>query len=105
MSLRPKVRDEWSTYGHIKQRKSRVEFLEFCRYGNLTEVFLHDVVVKKINGHFEMLLSYWDAGYVKLNVDDPTHPTYIGDTDFTDPDPEAAESGLTVPPEGNGHQA
>jgi hypothetical protein len=31
--------------------------------------------------------------------------TYLGDTDFTDPDPEAAESGFTVPPEGNGHQA
>ena len=31
--------------------------------------------------------------------------TYLGDTDFNNPDPEAAESGLTVPPEGNGHQA
>ena len=72
---------------------------------NLTEIFLHDVVVKKIGGHFVMLLSYWDAGYVALNVDDPAHPTYIGDTDFTNPDPEAAESGLTVPPEGNGHEA
>jgi hypothetical protein len=72
---------------------------------NLTEIFFHDVVVKKINGHFVMLLSYWDAGYVMMNVDDPKNPVYIGDTDFTDPDPEAAESGLTVPPEGNGHEA
>lgn len=52
-----------------------------------------------------MLLSYWDGGYVKLDVTDPANATYIGDTDFTNPDPEAAESGLTVPPEGNGHQA
>ena len=52
-----------------------------------------------------MLLSYWDAGYVTIDVTDPLNPTYIGDTDFTNPDPEAAESGLTVAPEGNGHEA
>lgn len=72
---------------------------------NLTEVFLHDLVVKEIRGRQVMLASYWDAGYVALDVTDPQNITYIGDTDFTDPDPEAAESGLTVSPEGNGHQA
>jgi hypothetical protein len=72
---------------------------------NLTEVFLHDVVVKEIDGRQVMLLSYWDAGYVKIDVTDPLDPVYLGDTDFTNPDPEAAESGFTVPPEGNGHEA
>lgn len=72
---------------------------------NLFEVFLHDMIVKEINGKQVMLLSYWDAGYVKLDMTDPKNPVYLGDTDFTDPDPEAGESGLTVPPEGNGHQA
>ena len=72
---------------------------------NLTEVFLHDMVVKKIHGRQIMLASYWDAGYVALDVTDPRNITYIGDTDFTDPDPEGAESGLTVAPEGNGHEA
>ena len=72
---------------------------------NLIEVLLHDMVVKEIGGKQIMLLSYWDAGYVKLDMTDPKNPVYLGDTDFTDPDPEAAESGLTVPPEGNGHQA
>ena len=72
---------------------------------NLTEVFLHDMVVKEIGGRQVMLLSYWDAGYVKVDVTDPLNPVYRGDTDFTDPDPEALESGFTVPPEGNGHQA
>jgi len=72
---------------------------------NLKEVFLHDMVVKEIGGRQVMLLSYWDAGYVKVDMTDPLAPVYLGDTDFTDPDPEAAESGLTVPPEGNGHQA
>ena len=72
---------------------------------NLIEVFLHDMIVKEIGGRQVMLLSYWDAGYVKLDVTNPLAPTYLGDTDFTNPDPEAAESGLTVWPEGNGHQA
>nr|MBA3281318.1 hypothetical protein [Acidimicrobiia bacterium] len=72
----------------------------------LNEVFLHDMVVKKIGGQFYMLLSYWDAGYVVLNVTDPANPTYVTDSDFTNPDPEALESaGIVVPPEGNAHQA
>jgi hypothetical protein len=70
------------------------------------EAFFHDVVVKNIGGRYEMLLSYWDAGYVKLDVTDPAHATYIADTDFTNPDPELfAETGTTFFPEGNGHQA
>jgi hypothetical protein len=73
---------------------------------NLVEVFLHDVVVKEIAGRQVMLLSYWDAGYVKIDVTNPLTPTYIGDTDFSDPDPELLEStGTSAPPEGNGHQA
>jgi hypothetical protein len=72
---------------------------------NLVEVFLHDMVVKEIGGKQVMLLSYWDAGYVKIDVTNPKAPVYLGDTDFTYPDPEAAESGYIVPPEGNGHQA
>jgi len=72
----------------------------------LNEVFLHDMVVKEIGGQFYMLLSYWDAGYVVLNVTDPANPTYVTDSDFTNPDPEALESaGIVVPPEGNAHQA
>jgi len=72
---------------------------------NLVEVFLHDMVVKEIGGKQVMLLSYWDAGYVTVDMTDVKNPVYLGDTDFTNPDPEAAESGFTVPPEGNGHQA
>ena len=73
--------------------------------GNLVESFLHDLVVKDIGGRQVMLLSYWDAGYVKVDMTDVRTPVYLGDTDFTTPDPEAAESGLIVPPEGNAHQA
>lgn len=72
---------------------------------NLNEVFLHDMIVKKIGERQVMMASYWDGGYVKLDVTDVAKPVYLGDTDFTDPDPEATESGLTVAPEGNAHQA
>lgn len=71
----------------------------------LDEVFLHDMVVKKIGSRYVMLASYWDAGYVQLDVTDPVNPRYLADSDFAAVDPEAAESGLQVPPEGNAHQA
>jgi hypothetical protein len=61
----------------------------------------HDVVVKRINGVQTMLVSYWDSGYVKLDVDDPANPEYIGDTSFDGPDPLTGWD----PPEGNAHQA
>ena len=72
----------------------------------LVQVNLHDVVVKNINGNWVMLLSYWDGGFVQLNVNNPANPTLIGDTDFNNPDPELLESaGVSRLPEGNGHQA
>lgn len=67
--------------------------------------FLHDMIVKQINGRFVMLASYWDGGYVTMDVTDPANATYIADSDFANPDREALESGLTVKPEGNAHQA
>ncbi|MGW2519608.1 LVIVD repeat-containing protein [Streptomyces sp. NPDC001617] len=42
---------------------------------NLTEIFLHDTVVKNIHGRQVMLAPYWDAGYVlssTLASDTPT---------------------------------
>ena len=63
--------------------------------------FHHDVVVKEIGGIQRMLVSYWDAGYVQLNVDNPANPTYITDTDFDGPDQLTGFD----PQEGNAHQA
>jgi len=65
-------------------------------------VFLHDMVVKQINGKPIMKADYWDAGYVQLDVSDPAHPTRVNDTTFADEDPELPGSNLT--PEGNAHQ-
>ena len=66
----------------------------------LDEVFLHDVIVKEIDGRWVMLASYWDAGYVQLDVTQPRKPVLIADSDFADLDPLSG-----VAPEGNAHQA
>ncbi|MEX0816617.1 MAG: hypothetical protein WD027_04190 [Gaiellales bacterium] len=70
------------------------------------ETFLHDMVVKNINGTWTMLLSYWDGGYVQLNVNDPANPSLIGETEYAAVDPMLLErTGKSERPEGNGHQA
>jgi hypothetical protein len=72
----------------------------------LVDSFLHDMVVKQIGGRFIMLLSYWDGGYVLLDVTDPANPVFLGDSEFTNPDPELLEqAGVALTPEGNAHQA
>ena len=73
---------------------------------NLVEIFHHDVVVKQMGTSFHMLVSYWDAGYVVLDVTDPRNATYVADSDFTNPDPELdAQTDFAEAPEGNGHEA
>ena len=72
---------------------------------NLVEIFLHDAIVKEIAGKQVMSLSYWDGGYVLLDMTNPLAPVYIGDSDFPNPDTEPLESGFTVAPEGNAHQS
>src|SRR5919197_1329615 len=63
--------------------------------------FLHDLVVKRINGHWIGSLSYWDGGYLQLNLDDPANPQYITDSRFDLVDPIYPD----FSPEGNGHQS
>ena len=72
---------------------------------NLIEIFHHDVIVKEIAGKQIMSVSYWDGGYVLLDMTNPLDPIYIGDSDFANPDTEPLESGFTVAPEGNAHQS
>jgi hypothetical protein len=64
-------------------------------------VFLHDMVVKKVNNNYLALLSYWDAGWIVLNVNNPANPVFVVDSDHPNPDPLLGFS----PPEGNAHQA
>src|SRR6266511_2868415 len=64
-------------------------------------VFNHDFQVKKIGTRWIALNSYWDAGWVKLDVTNPAAPVFINDSDYPTPDPL---TGFAIP-EGNGHQA
>jgi hypothetical protein len=63
--------------------------------------FFHDVVGRQVDGRWVMLLSYWDAGWVLLDVTEPSAPVSVGDSDYLEPD---ALTGLGVA-EGNAHQA
>jgi Ca2+-binding RTX toxin-like protein len=75
--------------------------------------FNHDMVVKKIGDKFVLLDSYWDAGYIEMDVTNPADAKYIADTDFctsSSPcagaaDPEGDPLTGFDPPEGNAHQA
>lgn len=62
--------------------------------------FHHDMDVRNIGGRWYVMLSYWDAGWVLLDVDDPANPTFVRDFDYPDPDPVSGFS----PAEGNAHQ-
>jgi hypothetical protein len=75
---------------------------------NGNSVFLHDMVVKEIGGRYILLGSYWDGGYIHLDVTNlPAKPTLIGHTDFGAVEPFAGQLGLPADwtPEGNAHQA
>jgi hypothetical protein len=76
------------------------------RPANLVDVFHHDVVVKKVGARQLMVVSYWDGGYVKLDVTNPRRARYLADSDYATVDPElAAQAELREAPEGNGHQS
>ncbi len=69
--------------------------------GAFAAPLLHDVWVDKVDGRWQAVLSYWDAGFVILDVQDPTNPVVLGDSTYPDPDPIFGIS----PAEGNGHAA
>ena len=64
-------------------------------------VFHHDMQVKKIDGRVMMMVSYWDVGWILLDVNDPANPVFEDDYDYPDPDPLTGFS----PAEGNAHQS
>ncbi len=78
---------------------------------NLADSNLHDMTVKCMTtgtyaGRCIMIASYWDGGYVLLDVTDPANPDHLHDTDYPVADPELLEqTGITLTPEGNAHQA
>lgn len=61
----------------------------------------HDFDVRFIDGHWLAMVSYWDAGWVLLNVDDPHNPTFVNDSNYG---PCEAHVPTVCPPEGEAHQ-
>lgn len=74
--------------------------LDQTETGSSGGVFNHDVYVDIIDGVPTAVVSYWDLGFVTLDVTDPANPVFLGESTFPDPDPI---SGL--PYEGNAHAA
>jgi len=61
----------------------------------------HDMDVIKKGSEWHLMVSYWDTGWVDLNVTDPSNPTFVEDFDYA-----ACDQVVTTacPPEGNAHQ-
>jgi hypothetical protein len=70
-------------------------------YANGDTVNNHDFQFKRFGGHDYLVVSYWDAGQVLLNVDNPAAPVFVGDSDYRTPDPLMPQFEI---PEGNSHQ-
>jgi hypothetical protein len=64
-------------------------------------VFNHDFQIKRVGTKWLALVSYWDAGWVILDVTNPASPAFVNDSNYPTPDPL---TGFDIP-EGNGHQA
>ncbi len=65
------------------------------------QTFVHDAIVRHIGNRWLMLLSYWDAGFVVLDVTHPATPVYVKDSDSPAADPL---TGIAIP-DGNAHEA
>jgi hypothetical protein len=72
----------------------------------LTSVFSHDMMVYKVGQRYVMTMSYWDGGYVLLDVTDPRpgEVELIADHDYAELDEERLKRGHEISPEGNAHQ-
>ena len=68
--------------------------------GSSAGIFNHDVWVNIIDGVPTAVVSYWDAGFVTLDVTDPANPVFLDDSTYVDPEPITGE-----PYEGNAHAA
>jgi hypothetical protein len=65
-----------------------------AEFGDSAAIFLHDVWVQGGIAY----LSYWDAGLVLLDINDPANPVFLGDSTYAVPDPLSGEF-----PAGDGH--
>lgn len=74
----------------------------------LQSVFSHDTYVVKVGQRYVMHMSYWDGGYVLLDVTDPRpgQVSLIAESDYALLDEERLLArGQEIAPEGNAHQS
>jgi hypothetical protein len=71
-------------------------------YANGDSVNNHDIQFKIVRRRPTLVVSYWDAGQIQLDVSDPYNPRFIGDSDYRTPDPLMPEFEI---PEGNSHES
>lgn len=74
--------------------------LDQLETGTSGGIFNHDVWVNIIDGRPIGLVSYWDLGFVTLDLSDPANPVFLDDSTYPDPEPI-----LGQPYEGNAHAA
>ncbi|BCJ44523.1 hypothetical protein GCM10010168_13360 [Actinoplanes ianthinogenes] len=69
----------------------------------LISVFGHAVDVRQVGDRYVMTATYWDGGYVLLDVTDPTpgNVSLIARTEYAEFDEERAKRGQQIWPEGN----
>ena len=74
---------------------------------NLTSTFSHDMVVKRVGERYVMSMSYWDGGYVLLDVTNPRPGgvSLIAESEYAALDEERLARGHEISPEGNAHQS
>lgn len=68
--------------------------------GSSAGIFNHDVWVEIIDGVPTAVVSYWDGGFVTLDVTDPANPIFLRDSTYPSTEPIVGE-----PYEGNAHAA
>ena len=61
----------------------------------------HDMDVIKKGSEWHLMVSYWDTGWVDLDVTNPSSPTFVEDFTYAACDQVI---GTACPPEGNAHQ-
>jgi hypothetical protein len=77
---------------------------EFAAFGE--EPTNHDMdVLRKPDGTWHLMLSYWDAGWVDLDVTNPANPVFVEDSTYAACDQVVqGATGQCLQPEGNAHQ-
>ncbi|MGI9602858.1 MAG: PA domain-containing protein, partial [Acidimicrobiales bacterium] len=86
------------TYGALDWLAEGVN-LDQVETGQSAGIFNHDVWVDRIDGRDIAVISYWDLGFVTVDVTDPANPVFLGDSTYPATDP------LGRPYEGNAHAA